>query len=296
MEQNKNIIIGAHQLSWGTELGPEDIHLRMEETKGLGCGALELFLNSESFPKATIRTAATDNELNIIGCAVIMPGKGGNGNPLSVRGATRTKAERSICSWIDRLHSVDGSLLVGPLLNVLGKDGATEPEPANLKAGLKTFRNIAPYAAEKGVKIALEPLQWAEMPWPNTVQQILDFIDEVEKGLDVPFKVLGILFDIYHAIRMEENWKTALKRVLNAERLYHVHVAGPNRTPPRRDQHISWKRLAGILKESNWKGCVTIESFGNECDLPYAVVGPGNRPPAKEVITTGVKTLKWAGL
>lgn len=43
-------------------------------------------------------------------------------------------------------------------------------------------------------------------------------------------------------------------------------------------------------------GTITIESFGAECNLPFEVVGPGNRLPAEEVIATGVATLRDAGL
>lgn len=295
MNENK-IRIGGHQLSWGTTLKAEDIHPIAKKIKSLGCDAFELFLNGfgNAFPAATIRTVAAENKLSIIGCAVILPGV--DGDPLSTRKATREKAEKKISDWVFNLNSVNSFLLVGPLFNVLGKKGAKEPTDLNLEAGLKTFRNIASYAYTKGVRIAIEPLKWTEMPWPNNVRQVLDFIKIIEEPANVPNGVFGVHFDIYHALRMEENWKKSLKRVLEADRLYHVHVAGPNRTPPRRNQHISWKRLINILKEFGWKGFITIESFGDECDLPFAVVGPGNRPPAEEVIATGVNTLRRSGL
>jgi len=296
-KMNKNEIqIGAHQLSWSTTIEQTDIHPIAEKISSLGCGAFELFLNGfgDDFPAATLRTAASDNKLSIIGCAVF--GSGDKADPLSKSAAQRQKAENMMIQWIDILHALNSKLLVGPLFNVLRKKGAKEPTEHNFKAGITTFTSIAKHAAQKKIKIAIEPLQWVEMPWPNNVQQILDFIERFEKGLDAPFKTLGVTFDVYHALRMEENWRTALKHVLEAGRLYHVHVAGPNRTPPRRNQHISWKSLISTLKEFGWKGFITIESFGDQCDLPFEVIGPGNRPPAEEVISTGVKTLRWAGI
>ncbi len=302
------IRIGAHLLSWGTTLTPEEVLPRVLRTKELGCGAFEVFLSGGPVPTSAIKEATAKYGLIPIGCAVIREGI--DGDPLSITKANMAKAVKAIGQYIKEVHDMGGSLLVGPLANILGKPGAQYPTPEELRSGVETFRWIAQFASENGVKVAIEPLQWSEMPWPNTVQQVLDFINKVEAAESIPKNVLGVLADIYHMNRMEENYLEALRVLRDTGRLFHIHVAGPNRTPPRIEQHIKWRQIVNILKEAvkavrvketipyykGWEGTITIESFGVECDLPFATVGPGRRPSAEKVIATGVATLKKAGL
>lgn len=288
------IEIGAHMLSWGTNLPQEIMFQRAEQVKKLGCGAFEVFLSGNLGPASAIKEAVKKFGLTPIGCAVIRNGI--DGDPLSTDEETRLKAEGAIAQYIYQIRNIGGSLLVGPLANILCKPNAHYPTVEESLAGISTFRSIVKVASSNRVKVAIEPLQWVEMPYPTWVQQVLDFIWTVEGGDGVPTGVLGILFDVYHALRMEENWLKALKKVLTAGRLFHVHVAGPNRTPPRIGQHISWTKLISALRNTGWNGTITIESFGEECDLPFVVTGPGKRLPAEQVIATGVATLQKAGL
>lgn len=288
------ILTGAHQLSWETSMTQEELFLRTKIAKELGCGVFEVFLSGDFGSPLDIREATQRANLTAIGLAIIRDGI--DGDPLSTDEKTRGQAETAIEQYIEQTHDMGGSLLVGPLANVLGKSDAHCPTETEIDAGVRTFRHIVRTASPMDVRVAIEPLQWTEIPWPNTVEQVLSFIHRVEEPSDVPKGTLGVLFDIYHALRMEENWVTALKMVLAAEKLFHVHVAGPNRTPPRMDQHIDWKTMISILKGAGWNGTVAIESFGKECDLPFVVVGPGERPPAEEVISIGVETLQKAGL
>lgn len=294
MTEQTGIKIGAHQLSWGTQIAEEDVFPRAKKAKELGCEAFEFFLNADPFPGPKIKQVMEQQvKLTPIGCAVITEE---DGDPLSTDRELRLKAKKAIETFIERTCAMGGSLLVGPIANVLGRKDARPPTQKQLEAGVEIFRELAMFAKLRQVRIAIEPLQWSEMPWPNTVQDVLVFIDYVEQENNFLRGVLGVLFDIYHANRREENCYSALKLALNTRKLFHMHVAGPNRTPPRPEQHIDWASIMFLLKQSAWSGTITIESFGEECDLPYAVVGPGERLPAEDVIRTGVATLKTLGL
>ena len=245
----EKMLVAGHQLSWGTSITPEDVLPRAKKIKDLGCGAFEFFLNIDSFPASAIKGAMEKVGLTPIGCAVI--GEEIDGDPLSTDEVLRRRSEKAIEKYITRTCDMGGSLLVGPLANVLGRENARCPTQEELEAGVKTFRNVAMFAKSKKVRLAIEPLQWSEMPWPNTVQEVLAFIDYVERDNNVIKGVLGVLFDIYHANRMEEDWPTALELALNARKLFHVHIAGPNRTPPQLGQHIGWRTLISTLKVAN---------------------------------------------
>lgn len=286
----ERIVIGAHQLSWGTALTREDLIRWMDIAQRLGCGAFEVFLSGKSScGPATIGAVATRFGMKVIGLPVMTL----QTDPLSI--THPTLAADALKNCIKAVHGMGGSLVAGPLANVLGRTGEG-PNGKQYAACINTFGQVAKTAQRLGVRLAIEPLQWSEIAWPNTCQQVIRLIRDVEETQKVPKGVFGVLFDIYHALRMEEDWSDSLSTLLAEDLLFHVHVAGPNRTPPRTMQHINWQRLVGQLKSAEWRGAVTIESFGRECDLPLSVVGPGDRLPAKKVIQTGVKTLRQAGL
>jgi sugar phosphate isomerase/epimerase len=303
MKTNGNVVIGAHQLSWKSSVEPEQIMEIAKFASKAGCGAMELFMNGfQTFPEHAIVQALKEQELLMAGCGVILPKSenyDGDGDPLSTDETQRRRAKNRIITFINWLRNAQikinrerDCVLAGPLLSVLGQKDAKEPTTKNFEAGLITFREVAKYAQSRHIKIAIEPLQWSETIWPCQANQVIDFIKNVESVGGVAKGQLGILFDIYHALRMEENWADTLRMVLSENRLFHVHVAGPKRTPPDINQHIDWKLMMKILfSEFNYDGIITIESFGAECDLPPEVIGPGNRPPANTVITKGVETL-----
>lgn len=286
----KRIVIGAHQLSWGTTLTKETVISWMEAAKKLGCGAFEVFLSGKvSCSPATIRAVAERFGLRVIGLPIMTS----DSDPLSV--INPKKAIDALKKHIRAVYRMSGTLVVGPLANVLGRTDAV-PNEKQYQACVNTFAEVSLFAGRHGIGVAIEPLQWSEMAWPNTCGQVVQLIRDVENVRGAPKGVLGVLFDVYHALRMEEDWPASLKSLLAQDLLFHVHVAGPGRTPPRITQHIDWKQMIGQLKKAKWGGTITIESFGKECDLPLSVVGPGSRLPAQEVIREGVETLRQAGL
>jgi D-psicose/D-tagatose/L-ribulose 3-epimerase len=262
----------------------------METAKKLGCGAFEVFLSGTiSCPPAVIKTAAEKFGLKVIGLPIITP----DADPLSTDEKARARAIAILKAHIKTVRRMGGSLVAGPLANVLGRTDVI-PDEKQYKACVKTFARVAKFADEQGVRVAIEPLQWSEIAWPNTCAQVVKLIHDVEEIM--PRGVLGVLFDIYHALRMEENWLSSLRDLLKEGLLFHCHAAGPGRTPPRITQHINWRGMVSQLKEAGWEGTITIESFGKECDLPLSVVGPCRRLPAQEVIHEGVAALRQAGL
>lgn len=286
---------GAHSLSWGTKLKPEDVFPRLKVAKALGCQAFEVYLGGDFSEDlaSELQHVAHGTGITLVGCGVILEGQG---DPLSTNEEVREKAVGTIKEYITLVQKMGSDLLVGPLANVLARSDPHFPTDAELDAGVRTFREVASFAELSKVKVAIEFLQDGEMVWPSNTKHLLDFIEQVEQKDGVPREGLGVLFDVFHANRMEENMYRALQMVLDAGRLLYMHAAGPARTPPEKGQHISWKRIATILKKAKWAGTVTTESFGKECDLPPQTTGYGTRLPAVDVIAAGVETFRWAGL
>ena len=94
-----------------------------------------------------------------------------------------------------RRRSVGAGAIAGPIYASVGRTWRMSPEErrqcyAELRDGL---RPVAEYGAERGVKVAVEPLVRYETSVINTVEQALEAID----GL--PPEGCGLLVDTYHA-------------------------------------------------------------------------------------------------
>jgi D-psicose/D-tagatose/L-ribulose 3-epimerase len=123
---------------------------------------------------------------------------------------------------------------------------------AELRDGL---RPVADYAAERGVKVAIEPLVRYETSVINTVEQALEAID----GL--PPEGCGLLVDTYHANVEEKDFAAAF--TLAGDRLAHVHASANDRGAPGAD-HIDWPAFRDALRSAGYDGPVVIESFTAE--------------------------------
>jgi D-psicose/D-tagatose/L-ribulose 3-epimerase len=121
---------------------------------------------------------------------------------------------------------------------------------ASLREGLAP---VCSYAAERGVRVAIEPLVRYETSVINTVEQALEAID----GLPA----CGLLVDTYHANVEEKDLAAAF--TLAGERLFHVHASANDRGAPGSD-HIDWPAFRDALRSARYDGPVVIESFTAE--------------------------------
>ena len=115
---------------------------------------------------------------------------------------------------------------------------------------------VAEYGAERGVKVAIEPLVRYETSVINTVEQALEAID----GL--PPEGCGLLVDTYHANVEEKDFAAAF--TLAGDRLAHVHASANDRGAPGAD-HIDWPGVPRrAARPPATSGPVVIESFTAE--------------------------------
>jgi sugar phosphate isomerase/epimerase len=109
-------------------------------------------------------------------------------------------------------------LIHGPIPPDTDRGRATEW----LLAGLA---HVSRRAAERGVRIVIEPINRYESNWLNTVDEVMDLIGRL--GADN----VGVLPDTFHMNIEERDLSAALERA--RPRLWHVHVADSNRRAPR---------------------------------------------------------------
>jgi D-psicose/D-tagatose/L-ribulose 3-epimerase len=158
---------------------------------------------------------------------------------------------------LDVAATVGAGAIAGPIYTSVGRTWRIAPdERKRLYAELR--ENLAPvceYGAERGVKIAVEPLVRYETSLINTVEQALEAID----GL--PPEGCGLLVDTYHANIEELDVGAALRAA--GDRLVHVHASANDRGVPGTD-HVDWPGVRDALRAIGYDGTVVIESFTAE--------------------------------
>jgi D-psicose/D-tagatose/L-ribulose 3-epimerase len=119
-------------------------------------------------------------------------------------------------------------------------------------AGLRT---TAAYAAKKGVKLAVEPLNRFETDLVNTVEQGLRLIE------DVGGNNLGLLLDTFHMNIEEKDIPSAIRRA--GGHIVEFHACSNDRGTPGED-HLPWRDIALALRQARYQGPIVIEAFTPE--------------------------------
>jgi 5-keto-L-gluconate epimerase len=108
------------------------------------------------------------------------------------------------------------------------------------------------YAAERGVRLALEPLNRYEGDIIRTAAEGLDFVGRVGSP------AVGLLLDTYHVNIEESSWTTPFSQVLAAGRLWHVHLGDNNRLPPGQGL-IDFAAIVNTLRAGGYTGYLSAE-------------------------------------
>src|SRR5690606_8804572 len=116
---------------------------------------------------------------------------------------------------------------------------------AELREGL---RPVLDHAAERGVKLAVEPLNRYETSLVNTVEQALDALPED----------CHLALDVYHMHIEEKDPARAVRQA--AGRIAHVQVCGTDRGTPGADR-FDWPGFSRALRDAGYQGPLVIESF-----------------------------------
>ncbi|MEU6973467.1 sugar phosphate isomerase/epimerase family protein [Kitasatospora aureofaciens] len=153
-------------------------------------------------------------------------------------------------------HCVDVAVVVGapvisgPAYASVGRTWHLDTDErrrvyAELRENLKP---VVDYAAERSVRIGVEPLNRYETSLINTVDQALEALPEG----------CGLALDTYH-LNIEERSPAQAVRAAG-DRLVHLQVCGTDRGAPGAD-HLDWRAFAEAAELVGYGGPLVIESF-----------------------------------
>ncbi|MER6951966.1 sugar phosphate isomerase/epimerase family protein [Nonomuraea sp. NPDC000554] len=151
---------------------------------------------------------------------------------------------------VDVATAVGSPVIGGPAYASVGRTWRMSPgERQEVYAELrKNLAPVADYAGERGVRIAVEPLNRYETSLVNTVEQALEALPD---GCD-------LALDVYHMNIEEKDPAQAVHTATG--RIAHVQVCGTDRGTPGADR-FDWPAFVGALRETGYAGPLVIESF-----------------------------------
>ena len=230
-----------------------------------------------------IRNALDDNGLTCRSvCAATGPGR-------DLRG-TRKEQVTSL-EYIEKLIDIapvlGSSLVAGHIYSSVGRADlvAEDDYKTQWEIVVANLQNLTAYAAERNVKLAIEPLNRYETDFINTCEQAMHLIKDV--GGDS----LLVHLDVFH-MNLEEK-DPALAIVKAGEKLGLLHASGSDRGTPGGDQ-INWDRIFAALEKINYQGDIVIESFTPDVKIiaKAASIWRQIEPSKESIAVDGLKFLR----
>ena len=173
-------------------------------------------------------------------------------NSISPDPALRAAVYPEFKKFIDMTVALGGKLICGPLYQGLGYFSGARPTEQEWQWSIETMRPCFEYAKEKGITVALEPLNRFETYLVNTVADGVKYVKEI--GMDN----VGLLVDTMHSNIEELDVAAAYKAALPY--IKHVHISENDRGIPGTG-HACGKEIFDVFSEGGYEGYMTIEAF-----------------------------------
>jgi D-psicose/D-tagatose/L-ribulose 3-epimerase len=158
-----------------------------------------------------------------------------------------------------------------------------------VKRGISYHRKVGDYAARHDIRFALEALNRFECYFLNTLQQLADYLDEVDHP------AIKGMYDTFHANIEEKDPVAAIKTI--RKHMIHVHISENDRGTPGKG-HVPWAATYKALRAAKYDGWMTIEAFGRSLPALAAAtrVWRDFFPSQQSLYLDGIKQIKsgWA--
>ena len=245
--------LGVSSYLWVSPFSNETLWV-FDKAKKMGFSLIEIAIEDpETIDTTAIRKKADETGLDIIVCGAF-----GSRRDISSEDAKiRKEGLEYIEKCIDIAEQLSSPQVIGPMYSATGKARMLNDahKARQWKWAVENLKKACAYAADRGVRLALEPLNRFETDFVNTVEQGLSLIDQVEA------ENLGLLLDVFHMNIEEKDSSKAIRKA--GDRLYHFHVCANDRGTPGTG-NIRWNDIFSALHQIDYDGPVVIESFTPE--------------------------------
>lgn len=246
--------LGVNTWVWASPLDDAGLLAIAERARRIGYALLELPVETPG----DWTPALAAERLAELGMGARVVGAMGEGRDL-LDPSTRAGTQAYLRHCVDVAVAVGSPTVAGPFTARTGRVWRmTSEERADAVRVLRgSLAPLSDYAAERGVTLAIEPLNRYETSLINTVEQALDALDPLlGPGL-------GLALDSYH-LNIEERCPAAAIRAAGS-RIAVMQVCGNDRGPAGPD-HTDWPDILDALDDAGYAGPLTLESFTGDND------------------------------
>jgi len=215
-------------------------------------------------------------------CACFPPARDLRGTKTQQRNAARY-----LRALIDIAADLGAPGVAGPMYSATGRAEAVSAAArrSQRRTVVRHLRQLAAYAADRGQKLFIEPLNRFETDFLNTTAQGLELLDAVGHP------AVQLHLDTFH-MNIEEKDPAAAIRAAG-RRLGHFHACGSDRGTPGGD-HTDWKSIARALQDIKYSGDIVIESFTPDVKViaRAAAIWRQIEPDPERIAVEGLKFLR----
>jgi len=203
-----------------------------------------------------VRRALDDHGLTCVGCGAFGPTRDLTHEDPKVHANCFDYIQRSL----DLCVQVGTDVFAGPMYSAVGKRRRLPPAERKKEwdRAVTNLRKACEMAAQRKVRLAIEPLNRFETDLVNTAADVARMVD------DIGHPAAGVMADSYHMNLEERNNEQALRTI--GHRLAHVQCSDNYRGCPGKGQ-VRWdtfKKGIETCVASGYKGGIAIESFTPE--------------------------------
>lgn len=274
--------IGVNTWVWVSPVTDASLPELAAKAAHLGFGAIELPVEQPGdwSPDAAAETLAEH------GLAPIVVGAMGPGrNLVAARGSEIVATQNYLVQCLKIAERLGSAVVAGPFTASTGRTWRMDDEERDdLYRELRTsLAPIVRQAEERGIRLAIEPLNRYETSLVNTVEQALDALGPLlGPGL-------GLALDSYHLNIEEKHIGDAIRAA--GEYLAHVQVCGNDRGAVG-DDHIDWPGFLDALDDAGYAGPLGLESFTGE-NATIAVAASVWRPLAPSQDALAERSIRY---
>uniref|UniRef100_A0A7C1JJV9 Sugar phosphate isomerase/epimerase n=1 Tax=Caldilinea aerophila TaxID=133453 RepID=A0A7C1JJV9_9CHLR len=228
----------------------------LDRMKALGLDVAELSVGDD----VIFTPALTRRRAEALGLTLVI-GPGGAW-PLSADLSSDEPEERRTglawhCRQVDLAAELGAVAYAGALYGHPGVVKRRRPPADEYPRTAEGLHKLAEYAAQRHVKIVLEPMSHFRTHLVNTAAQLMRLIDLADHAN------LYALFDTYHLITEERDYAAALRTL--ASRLWCVHACENDRGAPGGGL-VPWNNVFDTLHEIGFDGPLTMEAYNSSID------------------------------
>ena len=245
---------GVLSLLWTTQFKEKHLEL-FDRLHKMGYDGLEIYLgNPEILPVEGIKRKMRETGLE---CTFAI-GLSKDQNVVSPDPETRKRGIEFVKKLVDIVSELNGDTLCGILYAAWGEFNPKGRQPQELEYSKQSVYEMADYAKDHGVVLALEPLNRFEGYLISTAEEMLKFVKEVGHPN------VKILLDTFQ-MNIEENDLCDAIRMAG-EYLHHFHVC-ENHRGVLGTGHIPWKEIFKALKAIGYNRWLVYEAWSPDTFL-----------------------------